>query len=143
MPQLWVTSCTINKYFNLLPNFRPINKSTVEHSFLETSSTIFASLVPSIWFFKFSSRSSLEGTIGRSHCKMYIIFLLYQNDFSSINYGRPIDKKGDSFASNGALIDPTIFIPFANLLMVFNYENNLFPLRNNKLKLGKKSTPFL
>jgi hypothetical protein len=62
---------------------------------------------------------------------------LYQNDFSSINYGQPIKTKGDSFASNGALIDPTIFIPFANLLMVFNYESNWFPLRNNKLKLGK------
>jgi hypothetical protein len=67
-------------------------------------------LVPSIWLFKFASRFYF----GRHNWKkslQKVHYTLYQNDFSFVDFGSPTTTKGNSFASNDALIDSTILYP--------------------------------
>jgi hypothetical protein len=102
--------------------FYLVNKVDVSKPFLfKTSSTPFACLVPSIWFFKFPSRFFFGGYSWKKSLQK-VHFTLYQNDFNFADFGSPIKTIGYSFVTSGALTNSIIHAFCNNLLMVFICE---------------------
>ncbi len=118
-----------------------INKTDVIKPFLlKASSTAFACLVPSMWFFKFPSKFFFGGhSWNKSLQKVHLT--LYQNDFNYNDYGSPTKTKGCSFAANGALTYSIILMLSITAFLWSSFVRIMvFPLRTIDWRWAKKIT---